>query len=134
MGLFDIVELYDGVHLPNYPDGVAPPEEVNWQTKGIDRPCMNTFKITADGRLLEKEWHAEPVPPEERPYADDEDVDEDDFRYYVGMMKRIHDGWTERESYHGRFQITESFDAVDSLVRYQVTFTHGSLDGFERVE
>ena len=69
MGLFDRVELYESVHLPEYPDGVAPPEEVDWQTKGIDRPQMTTFRITADGRLLEEEWHTEEVPPEERPYA-----------------------------------------------------------------
>lgn len=133
MGLFDTVELYEDVHLPAYPAGAEPADEVNWQTKGIDRPCMTTYRITPDGRLLEKEWHGESVPPEERPYADEEDVDEDDFRYYAGMLERVHDGWTARESYHGRFQITQSFDAVESVVRYQVTFTHGRLEGFERV-
>jgi hypothetical protein len=134
MGLFDTVELYDGVHLPDYPDGVAPPAEINWQTKDIDRPCMNTFRITADGRLHKEEFHTEAVPPEDRPYAHRDDVDEDDLRYMCGAHERVHDGWIERDDYHGRFQITESFDTIDSLVRYRVTFTHGSLDGFERVE
>ncbi|WP_336326793.1 hypothetical protein [Halovenus sp. HT40] len=134
MGVIDTVELYDDVHLPNYPDGVEPPDAVSWQTKGIDRPSMSTFRITADGQLLKKEWHGKSVPPEERPYADNEDVDEDDFRYYVGMMERVHDGWTERDSYHGRFQITHSFESVDPVVRYQVTFTHGKLEGFERIK
>jgi len=134
MGLFDTVELYDDVHLPEYPTAGPAADAVSWQTKDIDRPCMTTFRITADGRLLKEEWHAETVPPDERPYAGDEGVDEDDPRYYAGMMKHVHDGWTERDSYHGRFQITQSFNAVDSLVRYQVTFTHGSLEGFERVE
>lgn len=132
MGLFDTVEFDDTVHLPAYPDGVAPAAAVEWQTKGIDRPSMTTFRITADGRLLEEEWHCETVPPEERPYADCDDVEPGDFRYVAGSLTRVHEGWIERDDYHGRFEITHSFDALDSLVTYRVTFTHGRLDGFER--
>lgn len=132
MGLFDTIEFDDDVHLPAYPDGVAPAAEVEWQTKGIDRPSMTTFRITADGRLLEEEWHGEAVPPEERPYADCDDVEPGDFRYIAGSCNRVHDGWIERDDYHGRFEITHSFAELESLVTYQVTFTHGRLDGFER--
>ena len=53
MGLFDTVELYDDVQLPEYHAAVTPAGDVAWQTKGIDRPSMNTFRITAEGRLLE---------------------------------------------------------------------------------
>ena len=134
MGLFDTVELYDGVHLPEYPDAVTPAEDVDWQTKGIDRPRMTTFRITADGRLLEEEWHTETVPPEDRPYAGSDDVEEGDFLYMAGSLERVHDGWIERDEYHGRFEITRSFEALDTLVRYQVTFTHGQLEGFERLQ
>jgi hypothetical protein len=133
MGLFDTVELHDDSHLPEYPDTVASAEDIEWQTKGIDRPSMTTFRITADGRLLEKEWHLDEVPPEDRPYADREDVDEDDFRYTAGCLERVHDGWIERDDYHGRFKIKHSFDDLDTLVTYQVTFTHGRLEGFERL-
>ena len=94
MGLFDTVELYDGVHLLEYLGAVAPAEEVDWQTKGIDRPSMTIFRITAEGRLLE-EWHTEAVPPEDRPYASRDAVDEDDFRYMAGSLNRVHDGWIE---------------------------------------
>jgi hypothetical protein len=132
MGLYDTVELYEEVHLPAYPAGVEPASEVTWQTKGIDRPSMTTFRIIAAGHLLEEEWHTESVPPENRPYADRDDVDEDDVRYYCGMWNRIHDGWTRRDDYHGRFQITHSFENVDPLITYRVTFTHGQLEGFER--
>jgi len=132
MGLFDTVELFEGVHLPDYPDGLAPASDAAWQTKGIDRPAMETFRITADGHLYKEEVHYKRVPPEDRPYASREDVDEDDLLYGAGSRKRIHDGWTHRDSYHGRFRITHSFDAVESLVSYQVTFTHGQLEGFER--
>jgi len=133
MGLFDTVELYVGVTLPEYPETIAPSEDVDWQTKGIDRPSMTTFRITADGRLLEAEWHLEDVPPEDRPYAGRDDVDEDDVRYFAGCLNRVHDGWSARDDYHGRFQITNSFESLDALVRYQVTFTHGRLEGFERL-
>jgi hypothetical protein len=132
MGLFDRVALDDGVQLPAYPDAVAPAADVDWQTKDIDRPSMTTFRITADGRLLEEEWHAETVPPEDRPFASRDDVDEDDFRYMAGSLNRVHDGWLERDDYHGRFTIKRSLEALDALLTYQVTFTHGQLESFER--
>jgi hypothetical protein len=134
MGLFDTVELYDGVHLPEYPDGVAPASEVTWQTKGIDRPFMNTFRITADGNLHKEEFHFEQVPPAERPHASREDVAEDDILYLVGSRERVHDGWIRRDDYHGRFDITHSFESIEPLVTYQATFTHGQLERFERTE
>lgn len=132
VGLFDTVELYDGVHLPEYPDAVAPADAVEWQTKAIDRPSMTTFRITADGRLIEEEWHMEEVPPDERPYAERDDVDEEDFLYMAGSLDRVHDGWIERDDYHGRFNIKHSFEELDTPITYQVTFTHGRLEGFER--
>jgi len=55
MGVFDTIELDDDVHLPEYPEGITPAEDVDWQMKGIDRPSMTTYRITADGRLLEEE-------------------------------------------------------------------------------
>lgn len=133
MGLFDTVELYDSVRLPEYPDGVEPVEDVEWQTKGIDMPEMGTFRITAGGRLLKEEWHREEVAPEEREYASRDDVDEDDPLYMAGSLKHVHDGWTERGDYHGRFRITHSFESVNPVVTYEVTFTHGQLEGFERI-
>jgi len=133
MGLFDTVELYDDVHLPEYPAAVTPAGDVAWQTKGIDRPSMNTFRITAEGRLLEEEWHTEEVPPEDRPYADRDDVGVDNLLYVAGCRNRVHDGWIERDDYHGRFEITHSFESLDALVTYQVTFTHGRLEGFDRL-
>ncbi|GGI95313.1 hypothetical protein GCM10008995_01830 [Halobellus salinus] len=133
MGLFDTVELDDDVHLPEYLEGITPAEDVDWQTKSIDRPTMTTFRITADGRLLEEEWHTEAVPPEDRPYASRDDVGEDDFRYMAGSLNRVHNGWIERDDYHGRFKLTHSFEDLETLVMYQVTFTHGQLEGFERL-
>ena len=133
MGLFDTVELYDDVHMPEYPAAATLAGDVAWQTKGIDRPSMNTFRITAEGRLLEEEWHTEEVPPEDRPYADRDDVAEDDLLYMAGCRNRVHDGWIERHDYHGRFEITHSFESLDALVTYEVTFTHGRLEGFDRL-
>jgi len=65
-------------------------------------------------------------------HASRDDVEEDDLRYVAGSLSRVHDGWLERDNYHGRFNIRRSFEALDTLVTYQVTFTHGQLDGFER--
>lgn len=78
--------------------------------------------------------YTETVPPEERPCASRNDVDEDDFRYMCGALERVHDGWIERDNYHGRFQIPHSFQQIDPLVTYEVTFTHGTLEGFERIQ
>ena len=132
MGLYDTVELAEDLTLSDYPD-VTPASDIEWQTKDIDRPSMGRFRITADGRLLQEEFHGETVPPEERPYAGRDDVDEDDVRYHFGMFRRIHDGWIERADYHGRFRIVAAVDAIDALLEYRVTFTHGELDGFERL-
>jgi hypothetical protein len=52
----------------------------------------------------------------------------------VGCRNRVHDGWIERDDYHGRFNIKHSFKDIDTLVTYQVTFTHGQLEGFERLQ
>lgn len=133
MGLFDTVTLHEDVQLPEYPAGAPPPETVEWQTKGIDRPSMSTFRITTGGRLLKENWHSKEVPPENRPHANREDVDEDDVLYMAGALERVHDGWTERDNYHGRFKIKRSFDDIDGLVTYEVTFTHGRLEGFDRI-
>ena len=105
MGLFDTVELYVGVTLPEYPETIAPSEDVDWQTKGIDRPSMTTFRITADGRLLEAEWHLEDVPPEDRPYAGRDDVEP-----------------------------TRNQVAVFALARAVHTQTHGFFEGFRHAD
>ncbi len=47
--------------------------------------------------------------------------------------KRVHEGWIERDGFHGRFVITHSPDEIEPLLKYRVTFTHGRLEGFERV-
>jgi hypothetical protein len=133
MGVFDTVTLHDDVHLPEFPDRAAPAETIDWQTKRIARPSMTSFRITAHGRLLEQEWHTESVPPEDRPFASQDGIESGDFRYLVGSRKRVHEGWIERDDFHGRFVITHSPDEIEPLLKYRVTFTHGRLEGFERV-
>lgn len=134
MGLYDTVELEDGLTLPDYPNEAPDPSSIAWQTKDFGWPCLDRFRITNGGALFKEEWHCEAVEPEDRPYAGRADVDEDDLRYVVGMSNRVHDGWEPREDYHGRFRIVASVDALDSLLKYRVTFTHGVLEGFDRVE
>jgi len=51
MGLYDRILLEDGVELPEFPDDKNP-RRLEWQSKDIGKPSMQTFKITNDGRLM----------------------------------------------------------------------------------
>ena len=51
----------------------------------------------------------------------------------AGCRNRVHDSWIERDAYHGRFELKHTFENLDTLVTYQVTFAHGQLEGFERL-
>lgn len=53
MGLFDNVRVEEGVDLPHLPDSIDA-TEIGWQTKSFSN-MMDTYKITADGRLTLKE-------------------------------------------------------------------------------
>jgi len=75
----------------------------------------------------------EDLPPEDRPYANRDDVEQGDLLYIAGSLTRVHDGWIVRNDYYGRFKIKRSFEKLDVLVTYQVTFTHGRLESFERL-
>lgn len=54
MGMFDRIQLEEGVDLPKFPDHRSP-TDLEWQTKDIGMPSMQTYKLTADGRLLRQE-------------------------------------------------------------------------------
>lgn len=50
MGVFDTVLIEKGIKLPGFKN----PSEVKWQTKSLGNPLMRTFKISSNGRLLQK--------------------------------------------------------------------------------
>lgn len=121
MGLYDIVELSDERELPGF-DG--DPSNVEWQTKTF-RPCTRTkFRITAEGELLEENWHYETRPQEARPSTDGDSDAERRLHEAFGVRERVHDCWQQRQ-YHGIFEFHASVD--DSLLRYEAKFTDGQL-------
>lgn len=46
--MYDEVLLYGGVQLPEWKFD-NDPEEITWQTKSIDRPAMDRYKISKGG-------------------------------------------------------------------------------------
>lgn len=100
-------------------------DEVDWQTRSIEKPLMRTYRVTDDGRLLQEEFHTEPVPKEERPYPD---ADEDSFKSIAGSIEWITDGWTEK-NYHGRVRVVGV--AEDHFYQYYLKFTNGRLEEIE---
>lgn len=125
MGLYDTVELPAELSLPGL-DG--DPGAVEWQTKSIGPPAMRTFRVTAEGRLLEEDVRHEAVPPEERPYYGT-DGWEEPFGRFAGSMREVHEGWSERR-FDGVLRLVASVDG-DPL-RYEAAFTDGHLETVRR--
>lgn len=130
MGMFDHVVVEEGVDLPEFPDDAS---EYTWQTKDFDTLNFTTYKITDDGRLLQEEFHYEEVPKEERPYPD-ADPDEEPLKAMAGRMKKVNDGWTERQ-YHGIVNFYHAIPIDDDPIdgdrmwwEYDAKFTDGQLE------
>lgn len=116
MGIFDTIELPAEFALPCID---RDPSTFDWQTKSIGMPAMRTFRITRDGRLLQKEFCTEPIPEAEQ--SDDGD---DTFPQLAPSVRHEHDGWSIRR-YHGTIRIVTSVEG--ELLEYTVKFTDGCL-------
>lgn len=124
MGLYDHVRIEDGcdIDLPGF-DG--DPATVDWQTKTFRPPAMEVYKITMDGRLFKEEAHYESVPEEERPMYDEEIGGfEDDWHKACGMMRKVHEGWSDT-GYHGILEFHTHIDGEGHA--YKAKFTDGDL-------
>ncbi len=122
MGLYDSVTLPAEFPLPGLD---REPSTIEWQTKSIGRPALRTFRVTAEGRLLEETFHIETVPETERPYHGTEAWErEDGLARLAGSTRRVHDGWCLRQ-YHGVVRLVASVDG-DHL-EYEAKFTDGRL-------
>lgn len=133
MGLYDTVTFESGLDI-SFPDLDFDPFEINWQTKTLarQRPCMDTYRITADGRLLKEECEYESVPEEERPRYDEElEGFERPLDRGLGSLRKIHHGWSDTE-YHGIFELHKSVDG--EYVSLDVKFTDGELVNVEKNE
>ena len=125
MGLYDDLTFEAGLNV-GFPDFDGDPFDVTWQTKSIQRePLRDEYKITANGRLLKEDAEHEIVPEAERPGYDEEIGGfENDLEKMRGMLRKIHNGWTDTE-YHGTFEFHNSIDG--SYVSFEAKFTDGAL-------
>lgn len=125
MGLYDRVEFDEGLDV-EFPDVGADPFAVTWQTKEIrPRPALETYRVTAAGRLLRENVEYERVPEEQRPGYDEEIGGfGSDFQRWKGMIDATRVGWTDTE-YHGTFEFHRTID--DVYVSLEATFTDGRL-------
>lgn len=131
MGLFDTVVVEQGVNLPEFE---GDPETVEWQTKTIDRPCMRTFKLTAEGRLLRKEQSVRDLDAEERD-AKAQERGHDSWAEWeaadtIGPLpawgRVVDEEWWVDHERHGSFEFHGS--TKTEWYSYEARFTHGELD------
>lgn len=140
MGVFDRIELaYPiGERLPNYDAGrfgVAA-HGVEWQTKSLEYPAMERYRITVDGSLEKYNRETEPVPEDEWTAEQRERVRtraEADYSLSgidYQPTRTADEWWEQLPDWHGSFSIHSSF-AVGTETRerweYDVQFVHGTL-------
>lgn len=142
MGLYDNIQIEHEVELPDLDD----PPRGGWQTKSFDEPCMRTYKITNDGRLLKEQIETEIVPEEERPEYD-ESIEgfETDMDRWFGMLERETVGWDDTE-FHGIMTFYRSLTVEGNepslfqsgqereWFEYQAKFTDGILESIKRLD
>lgn len=63
MGLYDNLIIDDEIDLPEFEEDTL---DLGWQTKDIQRPIMQTFRLTKRGRLMRKEKTFRPKTDEEK--------------------------------------------------------------------
>lgn len=122
MGFFDNIKVEIDTILPEFkPTDKYNQVNVEWQTKDIKDPCMDTY-IIKDNRLIKvcHEW--EEVPLTER-------VDVMGISVPLIRPKKT---WEEDTNYHGKFNfytnIQESGEeGVDIWYEYEAKFTDGEL-------
>lgn len=115
MGMFDWVEVEDGVDLPEFEDNEE--LEDKFQTKDFDS-VMTTIKITDNGKLLEEQHDVKIRSDEEMERIKEE---EGALAALQGSMKRKHAGWEEKD-FHGVMEF------YNSEYRYNAKFTDGELE------
>lgn len=89
MGMFDNIVC----HYP-LPDGFDA-ASLEWQTKDTDAQWLDTYTITAEGRLVHTETDAEIVPEAERPFPN-----ATDWRKACGSMRMVNPREVDT-NYHG---------------------------------
>lgn len=132
MGLYDDLVIEPEIDLPAFE---GDHQEVDWQTKSIGRPFMQSYKLTADGRLLRQEQSMRDLTPEERTEKAQERGYEsweeweaaDTFGPLPGWEQTVDEEWWVDHNQHGTFEFHGS--TVDFRYSYEARFTKGELDG-----
>lgn len=143
MGIYDTIKLEKGIELPGFPIHLDP-SDFAWQTKGL-RKCMDTYKITSEGRLLRKDESRREKTTEEkdemaREYTDGEcesweeweNTDTGPFNGPLSNWGTTVDetSWVDTE-HHGTFEFHESGNGIESVPdvywSYEARFTNGDL-------
>lgn len=137
MGMFDTVKIEEGIELPDWPYDT---KEVDWQSKSIGRPSMDTYKITEDGRLLKKEVEREELSEDElEDRANEHGFDswdelvEESPMLSFGTTKVVGEWW-EDQNRHGSFKFSATHprektdDSVEGVRHtYEAVFRDGDL-------
>jgi len=138
MGLFDYIELDEEIELPEFS---GDPQDLDWQSKSIGRPVMITYKITSDGRLLEKKTEDRKLTDEEIQEKAEEngyesweawEESEGGFGPLESWKYTVDKEYWEDYNMHGSFEFHASGKRVDDYDdiywSYEARFTNGDLD------
>lgn len=123
MGLFDTIIVEDGMDLPGFEEEERPER---WQSKDVERPAMQTYRITTEGRLERREVEREEAGTRRLP-GTDEGGDGFELPEY-----EVVDEWWADHNQHGSFQFYTTVG--DRRYRYEARFTRGDLDGIVLIE
>lgn len=134
MGMFDYIQC-------EYPLPDNPPQWVidaalkgEFQTKDTPEPSLETYTITADGRLIHHSMRYESVPENERPYWNTPEWDKP-FGQIAGSIRSVPDGDIELNDFHADLH----FGAYDGSqeprsYEYVARFTNGRLQHIKFIE
>lgn len=131
MGMFDYVQC----DYP-LPDGFKPKgSSRDFQTKAFDRPFMEPYTITAEGRLLKEDGEYETTPEKERPYYGKPGFE--GLMKFCGSIRKVNKRIVDTE-YHGDFNFYDWDDELKLMRDYTARFTNGQLEwirgGLEKAE
>lgn len=158
-GMFDHISVHESIALPGYPDDRG---DRQFQTKQVDYPSMDTYRVTADGRLEQRRRsYREKTEEEKQASAEERGFDSwdayleayNEAREKEGMAEEFLDGtipfagprhetideeWWVDQQYHGDVEIHCSglrFEPpVEEFFSYVLRFTHGELEEVTRQE
>jgi hypothetical protein len=133
LGMYDYLKCE--YPLPNPPYWIT--EETIFQTKHRDEDCcMETFRITKEGRLIHQRVSYVNCPDEERPYWGKPEWNKSEIYRMAGMIKTVPAGDVDTE-FHGDIVFYEGSTIEENKwAWYEVCarFTNGKLEWIKEVK